>query len=214
MGILKFLCAVRLSNQRCGSVGDAVCRHIAQALGGDCDVVGSQRNGAQRSVDAGDDNLTGTDGGVLQSGRNSQLQRTMDDLSVGLKAVVQRDAAVRLAEQGSIGDAQTGDGGGDGGRNRSAGNAPSCTRDGEGHSKQLGGSSWENQEEVEHDVEQVGSRVENQWGLGISHAPQNGREGVGAALERQGKHIDLEVTHGIRQDIRLRTHPLGQMRRN
>lgn len=55
VGILKFLCAVRLSNQRCGSVGDAVCRHIAQALGGDCDVVGSQRNAPSVGVDAGDD---------------------------------------------------------------------------------------------------------------------------------------------------------------
>ena len=174
----------------------------------------SQRGGAQRSVDAGDDNLSGADRRVFQRGRDAQFQRAGDDLAVWFETVPQRDLVLLLAKQRRPGDAKAGDGGGDAGGDGGSRNTPAGAGDGEVDAEQGPRAGGVDEEEVEHHVEQVGAGVENQRGAGVAHAPQDSGEGIGPGLKRQRKQIDLQVADGIRDNLRFRAHPSGQIGRD
>lgn len=102
----------------------------------------SQRGGAKRSVDAGDDNLSCADGGVLQRGRDAQFQRAGDDLAVWFETVPQRDLVLFLAKQRRPGDAKAGDGGGDAGGDGGSRNTPAGAGDGEVDAEQGTPGGW------------------------------------------------------------------------
>ena len=198
-----------LAHQGDAGVGDAVGGQIAQPLGGDGDLVGGQGHGAQGGHHGGGGDLPQVDGGPLHRGGQAQPHRLADDVPVGAQALpqVHPEAVALPGADAQQGDARRGQGRrrGDGRPRRPqprAGNGDLCPEE----HRRPGGID---EQEVEHDVQQVGRRVEVQRRPGVAHTAEDGGEDLPGGHEGHGHGVEPQVGHRLGQHLRLRPQPAG-----